>query len=64
VATVDITSLLSERLDALRDAQLARAASAAAAVVEAVDETPAPGPVVVGEATVTVDPDDDTGAAS
>jgi len=67
VATVDITAILSDRLNALRDAQLSRAAAdgAAAATVtgEAVDETPA-GPVVIGEATVTVDGNDDPGAAS
>lgn len=64
IATVDITSILTDRLDALRDAQLARAASAAATADEPVDETPAASSVVEGVVTATVDSDDDPGAAS
>jgi hypothetical protein len=71
VATVDITSLLSERLDALRDAQLAAAAAAASLAGATdddspVDETPAPGPVVTGAIVSTLDGNDDgaPGAAS
>lgn len=67
VATVDITSILTDRLNALRDAQLAAAGpTVEVEATEAVDETPAPetvtGTVVAGEATVTVEPDDHTDA--
>ena len=64
IATVDITSILTDRLNALRDAQLAAAGPPAAPTAdESVDETPAAEAVVVGEATVTLDGNDDTGAA-
>ena len=61
VATVDITSILSDRLNALRDAQLAAAGATAEPPVVA--ETTVAGAVVPEEATVIVDPDDDPGVA-
>lgn len=64
VATVDITSILTDRLDALRDAQLA--AAAATAVVETAAEMTVAGAVVPEKATVIVASDerDTPGAAS
>jgi hypothetical protein len=64
VATVDITAILSDRLNALRDAQLAAAGPAPVAEVAA--ETTVAGTVIPEEATVIVTPDerDDPGAAS
>ena len=49
VATVDITSMLSDRLNALRDAQLARARPRAARLLPKLAETPAETAVVPGE---------------
>jgi hypothetical protein len=63
IATVDITSVIQDRLDALRDAQLKkldalREDAAAAAAEETVDETPVSA-VVPGEIVATVELDDD-----